>query len=352
MAIKKDLTSGKWFYYGKYINFKGENKQYKKRGFNTKSEAKKKEQLFLLTVGTANKEMTLDELYAEYSVFASQYLKDSTLYNDKKKYKKISDIFGHKLVNKITSKDILLWQQDLLQKDYSISYINSIRNTFSKLYTYLYQNHNIDYNPLKRVPRPKKPNDLKKTNDFWTYQEFSSFISVVKNPEYLTLFTLAYMSGCRKGELLALQWNDYDGESININKTFSPITLKCTPPKTKNSYRNIYLDNKTVNLLNTHKELCSSYDGYNLDKYIFGFNKPITTTTLERSYKKYQIEANVKKIRFHDLRHSHASLLIDKKMPITIVASRLGDNVETVLNTYTHLLSENHTKVVDILNNL
>lgn len=96
----------------------------------------------------------------------------------------------------------------------------------------------------------------------------------------------------------------------------------------------------------------NNYD-FNEDWYIFGGINPLSTTTIGRKKDIYCKKANVKKIRIHDFRHSHASLLLSYGVPITVISQRLGhSDTNMTLNIYSHLIPQDEDKAIDILNNL
>lgn len=89
------------------------------------------------------------------------------------------------------------------------------------------------------------------------------------------------------------------------------------------------------------------------DWFVFGGIKPLSPTTIARKKDNYCKEAGVKKIRIHDFRHSHVSLLISKGVPITAISKRLGhSNIEMTFNTYAHLIPEDEIKTINVLDDL
>ena len=94
-------------------------------------------------------------------------------------------------------------------------------------------------------------------------------------------------------------------------------------------------------------------EGFSNDWYIFGGKKPLSQTTIGRIKNKYCEIAGVKKIRLHDFRHSHATLLLSKSVPITVIAQRLGhSDIATTLNIYSHLVNTDVEKAINILNDI
>ena len=91
--------------------------------------------------------------------------------------------------------------------------------------------------------------------------------------------------------------------------------------------------------------------GFSNNIFVFGGEVPVSDQTLRRRFDSYAQKAGVKKIRIHDLRHSHASLLINKGQNILIVSKRLGhSNITQTLNTYSHLMPNMQLEIVGALN--
>lgn len=203
----------------------------------------------------------------------------------------------------------------------------------------------------------KKQNEIKNVN-FWTLDEYNQFISVVDDTLYKLLFNTLFFTGLRIGECLALTWNDFKCNYLDINKTISKEKDKdgnyiTNPPKTPKSIRKIRIDNELISLFNDLHQKQMKLNDYNETWYIFGGLKPLTHTTITRKKNNYCEKANVKKIRLHDFRHSHATLLISRGVPITVISQRLGhSDTNMTLNTYSHLVLTDIDKAVDMINNL
>lgn len=354
MPVYKDKKRNTYFYEGSYVDIRGNNKRYKKRGFKTSKEAKEDERKFLLEMRSGNTtSLVLDDIAKEYFSYAESRIKKSSIIAFQNRYGlHIYPYFGKYKMDKITPKDIIKWQKSLVDQNYSTKYIQCIHEIFNRFYTFAGTVYGLNYNPLKTVGRAKNQNKDTPKMMVLDIDEFNQFMSVIDDPVDLCIFRMLYMTGMRKGECVALQWKDYDGHSINIDKTFSKSSQDITYPKTKNSIRKIDLDDVTCEMLNDYLDICKKYDGFDENKFIFGFHKPYSYTTLAHHKDIYIKLSGVKYIRMHDFRHSHASLLITKGIPITAVAERLGDNVETVMSVYAHLMKESNEKIKNILNNL
>ena len=173
------------------------------------------------------------------------------------------------------------------------------------------------------------------------------------------LIKFLYISGCRRGEALALNWADVNlnNGAVKISKNVAYKVGKngksynITTPKNAGSNRTIYLPSFFL------KEL-KGYKIWQLQKhqdttFIFGGGDPLPPTSIERALTKGAEKAGVKRIRIHDLRHSCASFLIHKGVSIVAVSRRLGhSSIEQTLNTYSHMMPDDQTMILNTLNSL
>ncbi|NLM63581.1 MAG: site-specific integrase [Mollicutes bacterium] len=194
---------------------------------------------------------------------------------------------------------------------------------------------------------------------YWTLNEFNDFIKHVDDITYKTIFWLLFYTGMRKGELLALTIDDIDLENktININKTCSYVTGKgyiVTTPKTLESKRIIYINDKTIDVIKEYLKYISNQYEFKKDTPLFSINGAlIPKETLRRNFKYYQRLAGVKDIRLHDLRHSHVALLINLGQDPLTIKKRLGHSDITItLNTYGHLYDDAQKKLANKLDEI
>lgn len=195
----------------------------------------------------------------------------------------------------------------------------------------------IPFNPCINCRVPKQ---RKRELSVLTEEEISTYLYAAKQLGVYPLFFLEFTSGLRRGELLALLWRDLDVDkrTIKINKQLyrAQGKLIVTEPKTPNAFRSIILPQQTVDLLiqehNRHPEsplmFCDpKTNGYWSPDAIYRIHKKILMTTgLDDS------------LRFHDLRHTFATLALQNGVDVRTLASMLGHyNAEFTLDTYTHV---------------
>ena len=309
--------------------------------------------------------VTLDfmPLYEEYKEHLRANVKESSYLAFLQRMEKyVLPEFKDKKVTEIKSADILKWQNSLSDMGLSVKYRQAIRSAFNHFYSYL-RIYGIQ-NPIAAVNGFKKSKEIKKEMLYWTQSEFEQFMSSVDKLRYKVVFAFLYLTGCRKGEMCALKWHDIDfyNATVNIYKTLTRTLDKgreknegevvseqyrITTPKTENSYRKIILPPILLDYLTQWKQESTS-------DYVFGTNGSfLSFNTLEHAFDRYTVRSGVKEIRIHDLRHSHASLLINKGenqlSTLYVIAARLGDTVEMVLKTYGHLFPNTQKDIVQKL---
>ena len=346
MKAEKDKKTGKWLIQYRYTDWQGKRRKSTKRGFATKREAEEWLRNFLITQ-KADFDMKFEDFWKMYYADMETRLREHTMRT--KKYiveLKILPYFGNKRVNDITAADIRQWQNELIKMGYSPTYLKTINNQLSAIFNYAVRYYDLKSNPCAKAGSMGK--SKAEEMDFWTGEEFRKFIDSVMNKRlsYMAFMTL-YWTGMRLGELLALNPKDVDLEkrTISITKSYQRLGKKdvITPPKTPKSKRVITIPEFLAADIKDYMD--SLYELQENDRLF-----PITKYYLEHEMQRGIKESGVKRIRVHDLRHSHASMLIELGFSPLEIANRLGhEKVETTLNTYAHLYPNKQTKLAERL---
>lgn len=346
MPAYKDDKTGKWETLFYYTDYKNERRKKHRRGFSTKREALEFEREFLAQ-SQFSIEMTFKSLYSLYHSDMESRIKKTTM--ETKKYivnTKILPFFEKMKVKDIKPVHIRKWQTDLLKMEYSKTYLKTIYNQLTAIFNYAIRFHNLDKNPCHTAGSiGKKDAD---EMQILSLQEFNKMIDCVTDKENKFFYIILFWTGMRKGELLALTYEDVDFENktIMINKNFQIVKREklITDPKTPRGRRVIAVNDIVLNCI---KELWStSYKPNKTDK-IFYLSKDSLKRQLDTACKK----AEVPRIRVHDLRHSHASYLLSNGVNIVILSRRLGhEKVQTTLNIYCHICPSSEDRLNDVLN--
>ena len=351
MPAYKDEKTGKWFAKFYYTNWQGIKKQKWKRGFATKKEALGFERDFL-EKQSANPDMTFQNLYEIYMEDMAARLKQSTLLTKKTVLQThILPFFDNKPINEIKASDVRRWQAKLMSSpnNYSQTYLKKINTELNSIINYAKRFYDLNTNPCGKAGTIGKAKA--EEMHYWTYDEYIAFREGVKDKSLSYIcFEVLYWTGMREGELLALSPADIDldNKTISINRTYQRIEGKdvFTSPKTRKSKRKIPIPDF----------LCQELSDYIQSRYMLDADErlfPVTKSYLSHEMIRGCKNTGVKKIRIHDIRHSHASLLINQGCDALMLADRLGhEKVSTTLNTYSHLFPHKQQELVHSLESL
>ena len=247
--------------------------------------------------------------------------------------------FDELTINRITTVKIEKFIVDRQNQAMNISTIKKVLVTLGQIMTYAVRHKYIVYNPVRDAERPKGQGNTKKQKiRVLTPDEINELLEAESELKYKTLFQIAIFSGARQGELLGLKWSDIDwgNNQIHIQRTFNNGAWYDT--KTESSNRKIDLGPAMMTGLKKWKLACP------ISKLNLVFpNKagnPINHNNLvNRHFNPALTTAELPKIRFHDLRHTYASLLIEQGENIKYIQSQLGHSSPTVtMNVYAHLM--------------
>lgn len=264
---------------------------------------------------------------------------------------KILPYFGDMPVCDISELTVREWQNKLIsdEKGYKPTYLKTVHNQLSAIFNFAVKFYKLSVNPAAKCgSMGKKKADCMQ---FWTKDEFYSFINAVSdNPTSKVVFNLLFYSGMREGEMLALTYNDFDFEksTVSISKTYAVIKGKeiIQAPKTPKSNRVITLPIEIMNMVREYYKMLYNHDP---NSRLFLTSKSALTREMKRGCEK----SGVKKIRIHDICHSHASLLIEMNVVILLISERLGhENIETTLSIYSHLYPNKDENVAKMLSDL
>ncbi|MDU3010538.1 MAG: site-specific integrase [Peptoniphilus harei] len=338
-AFRDESGNKTWFCKFNYTNWRGEKLTKKKRGFLTKKEALKWEKEFL-NQHSESIEMSFREFFELYKRDRKPRIRENT-WRTKEAIvnQKILPYIGDLMLNEINNVTIIQWQNELMKikdkngKKYSPTYLRTIHAQLSSILNHACRYYNLKTNVARDVGSmgEKEADEML----FWTQDEYERFIEAIKDkPESFYAFELLYWCGLRMGELLALTKEKFDFErhTLKIDESLQRIDGKnvITAPKTKKSIRKIVMPEFLTEEI---KEYIDSFYKLKAKDLIFNFSKSYLHHEMDRGSKKSQ----VKRIRIHDLRHSHVSLLIELGFSATAIADRVGHESIDITYRYAHL---------------
>ena len=269
--------------------------------------------------------------------------------------KKALPYFGELPVSAIKPTDIHNWQNELINyrqpngQGYAPTYLRTINNQLTAAFNYAVKYYGLRENPCHKAGTMGKKNADEML--FWTNEEFKAFIQAMEDrPIGYAIFMVMYYTGLRVGELLALTPADidFDRHIISINKNYQRLNGKdyIYPPKTEAGYRDVVMPKVLKTCLRDYLAKC--YDIRPTDR-IFPFDKGYVGRQMKYGCDK----SGTQKIRVHDVRHTHASLLVDMGCTPLLIAERLGhERVRTNMDTYSHLYPNKQNEVANQLDDI
>ena len=194
------------------------------------------------------------------------------------------------------------------------------------------------------------PKNKKYKNEIYNAEDMKKLLEKSRETSLELPIILASGLGLRISEILGLTWNNIDFNDFTI--TIDKITVRdkgqviLKEPKTESSIRTISAPKEIILMLKQLKKdrLAAKLRGEKSHRELIFYDKnlnPVAQDVLSKKFRYFLQENNLKHIRFHDLRHSHVTMLIDAKVPIKVISERVGhSNVNTTLNIYSHALRE------------
>jgi integrase len=344
--------NGTWRVLYRYTDYTGVRKQTSKRGFLTKREAVAWEREQILRT-----ENSLDMTFAK---FVEIYTKDMGTRLRRNTWQtkehiintKVLPFFGNRRMDEICAKDVIAWQNEMMNhhdkkgKPFSATYLKTLHNQVSAIF-----NHAVRFYDLKNNPAAKAGSVGKKEAKemlFWTKDEYLKFAdAMMDKPISYYAFEVLYWCGLRLGELLALTPADFDfnKNTVTVSKSYQRISGEdvVTEPKTQKSNRVVKMPDFLAEEI---KEYIGSLYKCEQEDRIFPISKSYLHHEMDRGSK----EAGVKRIRVHDLRHSHVSHLIELGFSAVAIADRVGHESIDITYRYAHLFPSRQVEIADKLN--
>ncbi|MBR1772531.1 MAG: site-specific integrase [Eubacterium sp.] len=351
MPAYRDKDTGKWFTKFYCTEWSGKKVQIKKRGFETKKEALEYERNYKVQK-EGDVDVTFGEYFEIYREDVEKRLKrNSWLTKEHMVRTKILPYFKDIKLTDITPKMVMKWQNQMIDGEnedgikFQKTYIQAMHNQLSAIFNHAMKYYGLRTNPARVAGNVKigAPKEML----FWTKEEYKAFSEAVMDKPYsFYAFEVLYWTGIRLGELLALTKEDFDLEkrTLRINKSFQRLEGKdvITEPKTPRSVRTIKLPRFLAEEMEEYFQMLYRYK--DTDR-IFVVTKSFLHHEMDRGVK----ASGVKRIRIHDLRHSHVSLLIDEGFTAVDIAARMGHESQEITYRYAHMFPSKQDDMADML---
>lgn len=329
--------------------------------------------------------MTYDEMIDEWSSerMLMGEVEEYTVEKQVQRMRKYSKYLGGMQASDIRPRDVNAATLGLRQgtskrgRPYSATYMHELHKAGWQLFKWAVENDYAAANPFKKTSRPRAGRPPRKyltreqaTEEYEYAKEEAAWLFDAGDfdySNYASAVVLAIQTGMRRGEILALDWGHVDLDRCIVHVARSmKATSSCTDtvigdPKTASSVRDVYIGPDIAGHLRWMK-------GWEYDLYAREFSAQVlgapvfcnliggytTTNIFEHWWTGYrQTRPNLHGVRFHDLRHTHATLLISSGVDVKTVQTRLGhSNASMTLNVYTHAVPENEAKAAKVVDDM
>ncbi len=361
-----------------YIDQQGKARQLDRVAYGSQTAKDLERQLNMELTQNPTVKLTLEDLYKEYTVSKNGEVRETTLAQTKQMLDRfVVPQLGRIKLDKLTVAELQRWKNTMSGvtksngEPYSLVYKNNVYKAFVALLNYGVKLEYLSNNPLHKIGPFRDANITpKKEMDFYQPEEFLKYIAAAKTAavkqekcsnsirewNYYIFFMIAFYTGMRKGEINALKWSDISDNVIHVTRSIAQKLKGAdreTAPKNASSIRDIRIPKPLSAALSEHWSRCSQIDGCSREWRVCGGPKCLRDTSIDKHNRKYAELAGIKRIRIHDFRHSHASVLINEGINIKEIARRLGhSDVEVTWNTYAHLYPREEERAVSILNKI
>lgn len=364
-SVFQNEKTKKWeFVFDHYVN--GKRKQIRRKGFKTKRDANDvlitlqqevKEEVY---IGT-NKQ-TVGEFMTYWLENVRKLQCEETSYYNNTLYLK------NHIIPKMGSIKLQELNPILCQK-----FVNEMhqagyaRNTIDRVCTLmkLALDSAVEYKYMKEnhMRKVKLPRSQKQELKVWTLRQANQFLAFTRNKRFFCAYALALSTGMRQGEILGLRWKDinFEQKTITVSQTLTHYGKKLkSGAKTSAGERTISLPDQLMGALTKQYEEYAAFknkapDCTDLDLVIFNLKNGGTVfpANLTKQYTKDVKGSGLPHIPFHSLRHTHATMLLEKNINVKVISERLGHSkIGVTLDVYSHVLPSMQQAAADQLNEM
>ena len=255
--------------------------------------------------------------------------------------------FGVIQITRINYNIVEKFIQHCQEEGMSVPMLKKVITTLGAIMAYACKRRFIDYNPVRDIEKPKGKSHYKEDEEMHilTPEQVLSLFNATKDIRFKTLFMVAALTGMRQGEIMGLKWQDVDWEAgqIHVKRTFT--SNRFYNPKSKTSKRKIDLAPQLTSQLKEWQLACPPTKNDLLFPGEEG-KKPMDPSPMVKRHFLPAIKAaKVPRVRFHDLRHTYASLLIDQGENPKYIQNQMGhSSINVTFDVYGHLMKDTNQK--------
>lgn len=370
----REYRPNKWSYTVYIGKVDGKPKKTEKGGFSSKKEAENALSVKLAELATTGEifkptDKTLQEVFEEFITSAQITRKPATVVKHKSIWKNhVASALGFRFLKTIKTTDIDKFIQSRADAGYSQQFVKSIFKCLFALFTFCIDREYLKTNPMLKATNPKV---IKSPVEVFTHEELQKIDALLKTTNLHTSFIIAINTGMRIGEVFGLRWRnvDFRNNTITIdhqllyekgrycigqpkseagNRTIKMTAqlheylqeLKKTQQKNRKLACELYKDNTVFNYFTNSYECVSDFVNVKPDGEFLTLNSAKYITRVCRD--------NGIKFHFHNLRHTHATTLLENGASIKMVQERLGHaRPEITLNIYSHVTNKHEADILD-----
>lgn len=283
--------------------------------------------------------MSFIDTYNEFKIYASKrHKKQGFVTIDQAFNKHILPYFKNKSINELTKLDIINWQNEILDHNFSNSFNSKLYYVFNSFIKYCVYCSYLDENIVSLVGPFSKKIEIK-SHVTYTLIQFRKFRIYISDFVIKQFFNFMYFYGTRPSEAMALRFLDLKFRYVFIRHSIERKgNRNLDTPKNQSSIRVVKISLLMLfRIWLLKKYYVKKYGSFSKDYFIFGGLKPLAPTTIDRYKKNAYEKANLPSITQHEFRHSYATRKIHKKVPVDIVSRSMGHSkVSTTLDIYLH----------------
>ncbi len=335
----------------------GKRRQSSRQGFRTKREAETALRTAMHDVaqgmGVNRSSLDLGTFVDDWLETQRQQLKETTWASYRVAVERIKPALGRRKLKALAPLDIETFYSDLAETGSRAGKplsAKSVRNTHVVLRKALADAERLGLAPRNAAAAAKPPVVDPVEHQTWDSDQVVQFFEHVNDDRFFAAYVLAATTGMRRGEVLGLRWPDVDLDAgqLAVRQTVTTVSYQpvITTPKTERSRRVVYLDEHTVDVLRAHRrrqvEERKAAGPAWFDEHDLVFRDDLGDVVnpdwFSREFARQVKASGLPKIRFHDLRHSYATLALKAGVHPKVVSERLGHaTVGVTLDLYSHV---------------